>query len=96
MTPAVRRSVAGEMPFLSAIADGAWEFVDKGWELPEFEARAAERRRRARLLEAVRAALPEEDELSVARREEELRATQASFGRDPRQAWPRSWQGWWQ
>ncbi|WP_398471790.1 ATP-binding protein [Tardiphaga sp.] len=96
LTPAVRRSVAGEMPFLSAIADGAWKFVDRGWELPEFEARAAERRRRARLLEGVRAALPEEDELSAARREEELRATQASFGQDPRQAWPRSWQGWWQ
>lgn len=96
LTPAARIKLAGDMAVLSAIAEGAWDFVDLGWELAEFDARVAERARRRNLLASVGQGLPEAGELTVLRKREELREAHAAFGRDPKQSWPRQWHGWWQ
>lgn len=90
-----RRAAAAEMPFLSALREGAWSHLDTGWELAEFNARFGERTRRNDAVERIHILFPGADELSVAMRNEELGQVRQSFATDPK-AWPRTWLGWWQ
>lgn len=96
LTHRARKSVAhGDMSLLSALRERAWSHLDSGWEIAERRARRAERERRDNAIAQVRLRFAGDDELSIARRAEELRALQASFDPNPK-AWRRAWNGWWQ
>lgn len=83
------------MAWLSALKDGAWQALDTGWELQEFEARRTERKRRDIALAKLAALLAGADD---ARREGlllEMEVLKAGWSSNPRD-WRRSWVGWWQ
>lgn len=84
----------GEMGLLSALQEGRWAELDQGWELRENLARLAERTRRENAIAQVHLRFTGTDELSTARREEELRVLRSSFNPDPK-SWQRKWDGWW-
>lgn len=84
----------GEMGLLSALRDRAWSQVDAGWELREYRARVAEIARRQNAMAQIDLRFPGNDELSAARREEELRMLRCTFNPDPK-SWRRAWVGWW-
>lgn len=96
LTHRARKSVAlGNMSLLSALRERAWSHLDSGWEINEHRARRAERERRDNAIAQVRLRFAGDDELTIARRTEELRALQASFDPNPK-TWRRAWSGWWQ
>lgn len=84
----------GEMGLLSALQERRWAELDQGWELRENLARNAERTRRENAIAKVHLRFEGTDELSAARRDEELRALRSTFKPDPK-SWPRKWEGWW-
>lgn len=83
------------MGLLSALRERAWSHLDSGWEIAEHRARRAEGERRDNAIAQVRLRFAGDDELSIARRTEELRALQVSFDPNPK-TWRRAWSGWWQ
>ncbi|MBR0866302.1 AAA family ATPase [Bradyrhizobium diazoefficiens] len=94
LTGGAKRNDESGMACLSALSDGAWQAVDTGWELPEYEARKAERERREVALARLAALLPGADD---ARRESlhlEMELLKSSWSSDPRD-WRRGWSGWW-
>lgn len=93
--PAARRLAAGDqMAFLSALDDGAWRHLDRGWELLEYQERGLELQRRREEVGRVLSFFDRDDALTIARREEELARLRASYPNDPRKRL-RSWDGWW-
>ncbi|MGQ0686563.1 DNA polymerase III subunit [Bradyrhizobium sp.] len=95
LTHHARKIVANsEMDLLSALQERKWSELDQGWELRENFARLAERTRRENAMAQVHLRFEGSDELSTARREEELRALRSAFNPDPK-SWLRKWSGWW-
>jgi hypothetical protein len=95
LTRHAREVVArGEMGLLSALQEEMWSELDQGWELRENLARLAERARRENAIAQARLRFEGTDELSTARRDEELRALLSTFDPDPK-SWLRKWDGWW-
>jgi DNA polymerase-3 subunit gamma/tau len=95
LTARAKRKDESGMAWLSALKDGAWQAVDTGWELQEYEARLAEMERREVALAKLAALLPGTDN---ARHESlllEMELLKASWSSNPRD-WRRSWSGWWQ
>jgi DNA polymerase-3 subunit gamma/tau len=92
--PAQRIAAAERMPFLSALEDSAWQALDQGWELWEHRDRAAEVQRRQEEERCVRGLFAGGDELTRARRAEEIARVSASYPLDPKKRL-RSWEGWW-
>ncbi|MGC2224645.1 MAG: hypothetical protein WA624_20960 [Methylocella sp.] len=82
------------MPFLSALEDSAWQVLDQGWELWEHRDRAAEVQRRQEEEGRVRGLFAGDDELTRARRAEEIARVTAGYPLDPKKRL-RSWEGWW-
>lgn len=96
LTHRARKIVAnGDMGILSALRERAWSHLDNGWEVTEHRARRAERERRDNALALVSLRFAGDDELSTARRKEELQALESSFDPNPK-SWRRAWNGWWQ
>lgn len=94
LTGGAKRNDESGMTWLSALEDGAWRALDTGWELQEYEARKAERERRAVALAKLAALLPGADD---ARREGlllEMELLKSSWSLDPKD-WRRGWSGWW-
>lgn len=95
LTRNARKIVAGgEMGLLSALRERVWSQVDAGWELREYRARLAEITRRQNTITQIDLRFPGNDELSTARRKEELRVLRSTFNPDPK-SWRRAWVGWW-
>ena len=93
--PDARRLAAGgQMAFLSALDDGAWRHLDRGWELLEHGDRELELRRRREEVGRIWSLFEGDDALTIARRGEELARLRASYPNDPRKRL-RSWDGWW-
>ena len=83
------------MAWLSALKDGAWQALDTGWELQEYEARAAEVGRRDVAVAKLAALLPGTDDARRESLELEMELLKASWSSNPKD-WRRSWSGWWQ
>jgi hypothetical protein len=95
LTRNARKIVAlSEMGFLSALRERVWSHVASGWELQEYRARLAEIARRQNAVAQINLRFHGNDELSTARREEELRMLRSAFNPDPK-SWRRAWAGWW-
>lgn len=90
-----RKSENMGMNLLSAWADGAWSYIDSGWEQLEFIARIDEISTRENYEDLVKAKWPESDNsIERTRREEELSRLYASWPSDPKDR-RRDWEGWW-
>ena len=83
-------AAAEQMPLLSAIDDGAWGQVDKGWELREKQDRESEVRRRRERAERVFDEFAGSDPLKVARRTEEIARLRAGIRVTPATRWKSS------
>lgn len=83
-----------KMKFLSAFRDGAWDWIDKGWEANEFRDRLATGAERLNELERFRAMKDGATPLEL----KHLRTQEAhvieSWPSDPHDR-PRTWIGWW-
>jgi DNA polymerase-3 subunit gamma/tau len=93
-----RRSAQSSfMPLLSALADGAWDYIDSGWELHEFKDRRVEIASRKRDEDMVLAKWPASDDpLQDRPRREALARLYSSWPNDPKErhrSWPDA--GWW-
>ena len=89
------RAADAEMPSLSAIDDGAWDFADSGWEIQEHSDRNDEFERRREAERVLRDKLAASGHLVQARLDEELAGLRNARSSDPRDRL-RSWYGWWQ
>ncbi|HVK58593.1 MAG TPA: hypothetical protein VM735_07430, partial [Candidatus Kapabacteria bacterium] len=92
---AEREAQEGRMKLLSAFVDNAWEWIDRGWELDEFDERRREQELRLEEEERIKAHWP--DQPNPIERDscnEELKRLRDSWPADPRQR-RRSWAGWW-
>ncbi|WP_162987137.1 ATP-binding protein [Sphingomonas paeninsulae] len=92
----VRRAAGSlTMPLLSALADGAWDYIDSGWELHEFQDRRNEIASRKRDEDMILAKWPASDDALQDRpRREAITRLHASWPRDPKDR-RRDWEGWW-
>ena len=93
--PQRMRIAAADMPLLSAIDDGAWDFSDSGWEVQEHLDRKAEFERRREAERVLRDKLAAPGHFAQARLDEELAGLRNAQSPDPRDR-ARSWYGWWQ
>lgn len=89
---AVTRAQTDRMGFLSAFQDGAWSWLDRGWEIEEHRDRVREEMKRRKEVEDIRGL---RNALSEAKVASELERLRASWPVDPRQR-SRSWKGWWE
>lgn len=91
----VALSAEGEMEWLSALKDGAWQALDTGWELQEYAARLAEMERRKIALAKFAALLSGSDETQRDGILLDMELMRAGWSSNPRD-WRRGWSGWWQ
>ena len=83
------------MKLLSALADGAWDQIDSGWELLERAEREHEREQRRDAEERVKLEWPASDnQIEMDNRRAALARLHESWPRDPH-ARRRAWEGWW-
>lgn len=86
---------AAKLSPLSAFADGAWSYLDTGWELREHEDRTREKQDRRAAEASIRAQWSSIGGiLSERRQQDALEQLWASWPEDPKQRL-RSWIGWW-
>lgn len=94
--PSERRNAeAGRMKLLSALADGAWDQIDSGWELLERAEREHEREQRREAEERVKLEWPASgNQIELDNRRAALARLHDSWPRDPHMR-RRAWKGWW-
>jgi DNA polymerase III subunit gamma/tau len=95
LTSTARKACVEDMPILSALGDRAWSQIDRDWVLKEYKARRREWAKRQEAVARLTARFAGEDELSRARRSEELKLLESSFRMDAKLR-ARPWAGWWQ
>ncbi|WP_161988940.1 AAA family ATPase [Sphingomonas glacialis] len=90
-----RKAEAGRMKMLSALADGAWDQIDSGWELLERAEREHELEQRREAEERVKLEWPASDnQIETDHRRTALVQLHEGWPRDPH-ARRRAWKGWW-
>lgn len=93
--PAARtKAEADKLPFLSAMADRAWNHIYSGWELSEYDDRKAERHRRSEQIRKIKIVTAAGSDLEVRRGQEAMTALERSWPVDPKDL-PRTWNPWW-